>query len=111
MTGGELRARTAIVALFAAAVLVGDGAAAETIRIEIEGLVFRPEQVTAHVGDSIEWVNDDFVEHSATARDGEWDVKLPPHATGSITVKSPGAVAYYCRYHPNMKGEITVVAP
>jgi len=62
----------------------------------------------AHVGDTIEWVNDDFVIHTATARDGTWDVKLPPHATGRTVVKGLGTVAYYCRYHPNMKGEITV---
>jgi plastocyanin len=83
-------------------------APAETIRVEAKGLVFSPAALTAHVGDTIEWVNADFVAHTATARNGEWDVKLPPHATGRTVFNAPGKLEYYCRYHPNMKGQITV---
>ena len=53
-------------------------------------------------------MNNDFVAHSATARNGDWDVMLPPHQTGRTFVKKPGKVEYYCRYHPNMKGEVTI---
>lgn len=83
-------------------------APAETIRVEAKGLVFSPAASTAHVGDTIEWVNADFVAHTATARNGEWDVKLPPHATERSVLNAPGKFDYYCRYHPNMKGQITV---
>jgi plastocyanin len=93
----------------AIAALMGNIASAETVRIEVKALAFAPAQITAHVGDTIEWVNDDFVVHTATARDGQWDVKLPPHATGRTVVNGPGTVPYYCRYHPNMKAEISVV--
>jgi plastocyanin len=104
-----LRTAAAMTAvLFVAAVPPWHPADAETIRIEVKGLVFSPATVTAHVGDVLEWVNDDFVAHTATARKGEWDVKLPPHATGRSEAKSPGKIEYYCRYHPNMKGEITI---
>lgn len=95
----------------ASALVAANLAHAETIRIEAKGLGFLPAAVPAHVGDVIEWVNDDFVAHTATARNGEWDVKLPPHATGSAEAKTPGKIEYYCRYHPNMKGEITVTSP
>lgn len=96
-----------------AAVLVGAAAAAnlghaETIRVEVKALAFLPRAVSAHVGDVIEWVNHDFVAHTATARNGDWDVNLPPNATGRTEVKRPGTVAYFCRYHPNMTGEITI---
>jgi len=83
-------------------------ASAADIRIEVKGLAFAPAEVTSHIGDAIEWVNDDFVAHTATARDGRWDVKLPPHASGRTVVRSAGSVEYYCRYHPNMKAVITV---
>jgi plastocyanin len=83
-------------------------ASAADIRIEVKGLAFAPAEVTSHIGDAIEWVNDDFVAHTATARDGRWDVKLPPHASGRTVVRSAGRVEYYCRYHPNMKAVITV---
>jgi plastocyanin len=74
----------------------------------MEKLGFIPAQVTAHVGDTIEWVNGDFVAHTATARDGAWDVLIPVNATRSVVLKTPGVVDYYCRFHPNMTGQISV---
>jgi plastocyanin len=68
----------------------------------------RPAQVSAHVGDTIEWVNSDIVAHTATARNGAWDVMVKPNSKGSITLRSPGTIEYYCRLHPNMVGSITV---
>ena len=44
--------------------------AAKTIRITVAQLAFAPAQVSAHVGDTIEWVSTDFFAHTATARDG-----------------------------------------
>ena len=89
-------------------VLVTESARAETIQIKIEKLTFVPSQVSAHVGDTIEWVNADFVAHTATARDGAWDVMIAPSATASVMVKANGVVDYYCRFHPNMIGQITI---
>jgi plastocyanin len=86
--------------------LVTASARAETIQIKIEKLTFVPSQVSAHVGDTIEWVNADFVAHTATARDGAWDVMIAPSATASVVVKADGTVDYYCRFHPNMIGQI-----
>jgi plastocyanin len=108
MTRHRWRALKVVTVLLAAASPAGSGAVAETIRVEVKNLGFAPAAVTAHVGDTIEWVNDDFVAHTATARNGDWDVKLPPHQTGRPVVKKPGKVEYYCRYHPNMKGEVTI---
>ena len=93
----------ALAANFAAA-----NCAAETIRITVDKLAFVPAQVSAHVGDTIEWTNNDFVAHTATARSGEWNVMLPPHKVGSVTLKSAGSIEYYCRFHPNMIGHISV---
>lgn len=108
MMGHEWRALGVITVLLAAISPAGSGAMAETIRIEAKNLAFAPAAVTAHIGDTIEWVNSDFVAHTATARNGDWDVKLGPHATGRTVVNKPGKVEYYCRYHPNMKGEVTI---
>ena len=68
-------------------VLVAESARAETIQIKIEKLTFVPSQVTAHVGDTIEWVNADFIAHTATARDGAWDVVIAPSL---ISMPPPG---------------------
>jgi plastocyanin len=82
--------------------------AAETIHIEMENLGYKPAVVLAHVGDTIEWANGDFLAHTATARSKEWDVMLLPTKTGRIVLKRPGDIEYYCRFHPNMVGRITV---
>jgi plastocyanin len=89
-------------------VLVTESVRAETIEVKIEKLAFIPSQITAHVGDTIEWVNADFVVHTATARDGAWDILIPANATKSVVLKTEGTVDYYCRLHPNMTGRITV---
>ena len=108
MTRHARRSVTAAAVLLAVAAAGAGAAAAETIRVEVNGLAFVPAEIAAHVGDTVEWVNKDFLLHTATARDGKWDVRLPADASGRIVVKAPGRIEYYCRYHPNMKGVITV---
>jgi len=83
-------------------------AVAAVIQIQMANVGYAPAQASAHVGDSVEWTNDDIVAHTATARDGAWDVMIQPKAKASITLKSPGTIEYYCRLHPNMVGAIAV---
>jgi plastocyanin len=81
---------------------------AETIQIEVMRLAYSPAQVTAHVGDTIEWVNNDFIAHTATGRNHQFDVTMQPHKSAKAVLSKPGKIEYYCRFHPNMKGEVTV---
>jgi plastocyanin len=81
---------------------------AATIQITMENLGISPAEASAKVGDTIEWINKDIFAHTATARNGDWDVALPPKKTVTSVVKKAGTVEYYCRFHPNMKGRITV---
>ena len=83
-------------------------ATAETFKVEIKRLLFSPADISAHVGDTVEWANQDFVIHSATSRDPQWDVLLPVHGVGRITLDKPGLIKYYCRFHPNMTGNIEI---
>jgi plastocyanin len=83
---------------------------AATIQITMENLVISPAEASAKVGDTIEWINKDILAHTATARNGEWDVMLPPNKTGTLVLKKAGTFDYYCRFHPNMKATL-VVAP
>ena len=85
-------------------------AQAETIQVTIDKLVFTPVEVNAKVGDTIEWVNKDALVHTATATNKDWNINIAPQQSGSIVLKKPGAVDYFCKYHPNMKGRV-VVAP
>ena len=74
----------------------------------MENLVISPAEATAKVGDTVEWINKDILAHTATARNGDFDVALPPNKTVTLVLKKAGAIDYYCRFHPNMKAMLTV---
>lgn len=81
---------------------------AETLRVTIAAATFSPPEIAAHVGDVIEWSNEDIVLHTATDRMKGFDVVIEPEGKGSTTLTKPGKISYYCRYHPNMTGVIAV---
>src|SRR4051812_33533295 len=81
---------------------------AATIQITMENLVIAPAETTAKVGDTVEWINKDVLAHTATARNGDWDVMIPAKKNGTVVLKKAGTVEYYCRFHPNMKATLTV---
>jgi plastocyanin len=83
-------------------------AKAETLRATIEAATFSPPEIAAHVGDVIEWSNQDIVLHTATDRGNSFDIVIKPEGKGSATLRKAGKISYYCRYHPNMTGVITV---
>jgi plastocyanin len=82
-------------------------AQAETITVTVDKMAFSPADINAKVGDTIEWVNKDTFAHTATVKGG-WEVMLPVKKSGSMVVDKAGTIAYICRFHPNMKGTITV---
>lgn len=93
------------------ALMAGMSASAQaaSIQITMENLVISPAGATAKVGDTIEWINKDIFAHSATARNGDWDVTMPPKKTVTSVPKKAGTIEYYCRFHPNMKATLTIV--
>jgi plastocyanin len=100
-----------IVAIVAAlTVAMSASADAATIQITMENLVISPADASAKVGDTIEWINKDIFAHTATARNGDWDVIMPPKKTVTSVLNKAGTVEYYCRFHPNMKATL-VIAP
>src|SRR6266436_8150755 len=93
-----------IVAIVAALTLaMSVSADAATIQVTMENLVTSPAEASAKVGDTIEWINKDVFAHTATARNGDFDVTIPPNKTVISVLKKAGTVEYYCRFHPNMK--------
>src|ERR1700756_1117276 len=91
---------------------------AATIQIVMENLVISPAEATAKVGDTLELVNKDVLAHTATAGNGDFDVKragngdlhvaMPGKKTVPYVLKKAGTVDYYCRFHPNMKATLKV---
>ena len=100
--------RIALIAAALCGVVCAVPAQAATIRVEIKNLVNIPATVNAKVGDTIVWDNKDILQHTATATDKTFDVLLPPGKTGSTVVTKVGTFDYFCKFHPNMKGRVTV---
>ena len=61
------------------------------------------------MGDVIVWQNNDILRHTATARDGSFDVDLPPGTSSRLTLATAGSFAFFCKFHPGMTGTLVVV--
>lgn len=97
--------------LLAAAVLLAlplaPAAAAPAVHtIVIDKMKFGPVPANLRAGDVILWVNRDLFRHTATARDGSFNIDLQPKASGRTTVSRKGAIPFFCKFHPGMKGVI-----
>ena len=106
-------AKTMTIAVFALAgfvfVCVGEAnPAPSTHVIELKQLRFRPPTLTVARGDTVVWINHDIVPHTATELDGEWDSEGLEQDASWRHVVTTGAVHYYCKYHPTMRGTIIV---
>jgi len=99
--------------LIAGAAVLASGTLASahegTVHVKIEKMAFVPADIEVRAGETIEWTNKDRVAHTATVKGG-WEVMIPPGKSATRVVEASDSVDYYCRFHPNMKGRITVVA-
>jgi plastocyanin len=75
--------------------------------IVIDKMQYGPMPTGVRAGDIIEWTNHDILEHSATARDGHFDVDLKPGASGRITANA-GSIEFFCKFHPTMTATLVV---
>lgn len=83
-----------------------------THRIVIKRFAFVPASIEIRPGDRVEWLNQDIVPHTASDVEGDWDTeKLTKGMVATVTFAEPGTQAYFCAFHPNMRGEIIVVEP
>jgi len=62
------------------------------------------------VGDSVVWVNHDTVLHTVTARDHSFDLRIAPGKSATLTLQKSGNIAFYCIFHAQMRGTLTVAA-
>lgn len=83
-------------------------------QVTIDKLVYGPAEITLHVGDTVTWVNNDPIAHTATAKadapGGPWEVMIPAAKSATMQIMTAGTIDYYCRFHPNMKARLIVLA-
>ena len=58
--------------------------------VTLNQMKFGPLPATLHVGDTIEWANNDIFLHSVTAKDKSFDVELKPKAHVRTTFRHAG---------------------
>jgi plastocyanin len=72
---------------------------------------YSPNPIEVDVGQTITWVNDDFVIHTATSADGIFDSNIMQRGqTFSYTFDTLEEYPYYCDLHPNMVGTVRVTS-
>ena len=76
--------------------VVGNSAPKEHT-VEIRNLVFTPNELTVTPGDTIIWINHDFVPHTVTADDESWDSGLiEANGKWQIIVTEDIYKSYFC---------------
>jgi len=97
-------------ACFASAAPADAQSSPREIVIVMDNMNFGTLPRDAKVGDVIVWDNRDTVQHTATARDGSFDVRLQPGKRGRTVLRKAGDIAIYCIYHQMMRATLKVAA-
>jgi plastocyanin len=83
-------------------------AAPKVHTVIVDKMKFGPVPAGIRAGDTIIWVNRDFLKHTATARDKSFNVDLPPKSSRKTVIRHAGTIPFYCIYHPGMVGSLRV---
>jgi plastocyanin len=69
---------------------------------------FQPNPVSATVGTTVQWKNDDVTIHHIVLDDGSADLgtMAPGSTSGTIAVTSTAPIHFHCTIHPSMVGTI-----
>jgi len=77
--------------------------------VQIVNYAFIPSTITVKVGTTVQWVNNDKVNHTVTSDEGLFDSDvLITGSTFKYTFNTSGEYSYHCVLHPFMKGKVVV---
>jgi plastocyanin len=84
------------------------------VKITYHEIAIEPDTLKVKVGSTIEWTNQDPVEHNVTSASGPSKFASKNFGEGGtfkVTVTKPGVIHYRCTLHPaTMNGAIEVVS-
>ena len=88
----------------------GAAATAPSRAVTIEDYLYEPATITVPKGTTVTFANRDSTPHTATSKQsGALRKRQHRHRqVGKITLEDSGTFAYYCLFHPFMKGTIVV---
>jgi plastocyanin len=84
------------------------------VKINYHEIAIEPDTLKVKVGSTIQWTNEDSVEHNVTSASGPTrfaSKNFGENGTFKVTVTKPGVIHYRCTLHPaTMNGAIEVVS-
>jgi len=88
----------------------GASKSAATKAVTIRDYTYAPATITVPKGSTVTFTNRDSTPHTATSKQsGLFESgSLDTGESGAVTLDETGSFAYYCLFHPFMKGTITV---
>lgn len=92
-----------------AAAACAESQAAGEVAVTIADFAFSPAEISATVGQTVTFTNNDSAPHTASLDDGSCGT--PNIGTGGsdgLAFSAAGTYPFHCEVHPNMKGTITV---
>jgi len=83
---------------------------AKVHKVTIKNLKYDPATLSIKAGETVVWVNKDDNNHTVTSDDGDTlkSDNLGSGDTYRCTFPKSGKFKYHCKYHPRMKGTVTV---
>ena len=108
MQKSGFRLKAVAAAALALSLAIPAQAAAREFTVTMSNMSYANLPRDAKVGDAIVWVNADTVEHSATAKDGSFDLRLLPGKRGRTVLSKAGTVQVYCVMHAMMRATLKV---
>ena len=85
-------------------------AGGQNAAVTISDYLYEPARITVPQGTTVTFVNRDATPHTATSKEpGEFESgSLDTGESGEVVLDETGSFAYYCLFHPFMKGTIVV---
>lgn len=97
-------------AMFLSTMAMPGAAFAKDWTIVVNNMSFGKAPAGLEVGDTVTWINRDSVPHTVTARDKSFNLAVDRGASVKVTLTKAGRLAYYCLFHPMMRGTLTVAS-
>jgi plastocyanin len=82
--------------------------APKVYKVEIKQMLFQPAILRVHKGDTVIFINEDFVNHNVTEESNKTWSSAPLSTGKSWRLKAIQSANYYCTIHPVMKGKLLV---
>ena len=78
--------------------------------VTIQDYLYEPATLTVPAGTTVSFTNRDSTPHTATSKEqGTFESgSIDTDKSGEVTLEEAGTFAYYCLFHPFMKGTIVV---